>query len=292
MDWTSHDVVHKIRSVTGHQRVGHTGTLDPLATGLLLLCLGKATRIAQYLSNMDKTYLATFRLGVTTDTGDARGQVLERKSVDVTPDDIRAIIPFFLGDCEQTPPMFSAVKQNGKRLYQLARAGQTVERPSRTVHISRLDILGFEGSDLLLRTECSKGTYIRSLAVDMGARLGCGAHVHRLEREQIGTFHVRDALTVPEVEILQRKGSLAEALIGLNDALVHLPEIKIDQEQQQRIRHGSAVSLADSCMSHPDRDPREPVRLIGDGDRLLGLGTVEIHANRSAVSVRPFRVFI
>lgn len=289
---TSHDVVQSIRSMTGESRVGHTGTLDPLATGVLLLCLGVATRISQFLSNLDKTYVATIRLGVTTDTWDADGTILEQRPVQITEDDIRDTLPLFVGQIRQTPPMYSAVKHDGVRLYHLARAGHVVERSHRTVHIHGIEILRYAGEDLTVRIRCSKGTYIRSLAADLGTRLGCGAHITALQRERVGTFGVDNSLHLQEIEHLCQERTLSNHIMSINDALSHLPEIRIEKEYQIRIEHGTAVSMNDSPFSEHLRQAREPVRLIGENNRLLGLGTVELDRSQSALSVRPIRVFV
>lgn len=290
--WTSHDVVQKIRRVLGQSRVGHTGTLDPLATGVLLLCLGKATRISQYLSNLDKTYVATIRLGETTDTGDAEGRVVERRVVQVTKKDLQNILPRFRGKVQQIPPMFSAVKQGGKRLYQLARAGSIVERAPRLISVYGIDLLHFEERDLILRIQCSKGTYIRSLAADLGRELGCGGHVTGLQRERVGQFGLEDAYTLSEVEQRHRNNLLSRDVLSINDALGHLPKIRIEKENQLRIEHGTPVSLSSSGFSLDMEYNQVPVRLMGDHDRLLGLGTVELNRVQSALSVRPICVFV
>ena len=289
--WTSHDVVKKVRRITGQSRVGHTGTLDPLATGVLLVCLGTATRISPFLSNLDKTYLATLTLGKITDTWDADGRVLETRPVQVTEREIRETLPLFVGEVQQVPPMYSAVKQDGVRLYQLARAGHVVERARRTVHIFGIDMVRFQGEDLILRVRCSKGTYIRSLAADVGNHLGCGAHISALRREQVDSFSVDRSLELGEIERLVRNHELSRHLISMNNALRHLPEIKIEKDKLTRIQHGTAVSISDSTLSDRCYRAREPVRLVGEGNRLLGLGTIEPDRSQSAVSVQPIRVF-
>ena len=290
--WTSHDVVQRIRRRTGQPRIGHAGTLDPLATGVLLLCLGLATRIVQYLSELDKTYLATFRLGVTTDTGDAQGRVIREQAVSATIRDIQSIVPAFIGVIQQTPPMFSAVKSGGRRLYKLARAGCVVERPSRTVRVYEIDVRRFEGTDLTLLIRCSKGTYIRSLADDLGGRLGCGAHVLHLQRVGVGSFTLDQALSLGEAEELCSKGCLSERMLSMNQALRHLPQITIDRKDQDHIEHGAALPLNRSALLPDLHTFREPIRLIGDGDRLLGLGRIVSDGSRSQIVVQPIRVFV
>jgi tRNA pseudouridine55 synthase len=263
-----------------------------LATGVLLLCLGLATRIVQYLSELDKTYLATFRLGVTTDTGDAQGRVIREQAVSATIRDIQSIVPAFIGVIQQTPPMFSAVKSGGRRLYKLARAGCVVERPSRTVRVYEIDVRRFEGTDLTLLIRCSKGTYIRSLADDLGGRLGCGAHVLHLQRVGVGSFTLDQALSLGEAEELCSKGCLSERMLSMNQALRHLPQITIDRKDQDHIEHGAALPLNRSALLPDLHTFREPIRLIGDGDRLLGLGRIVSDGSRSQIVVQPIRVFV
>jgi len=183
---SSNAALQKVRWLFNANKGGHTGSLDPLATGVLPLCLGEATKFSQYLLDADKAYVTEARLGMTTATGDAEGDVLEIKPVNVTLADVEALLPRFTGEIDQVPPMYSALKHEGQPLYKLARAGETIERKARTITISQLKVLGLEGDRLQLEVHCSKGTYIRSLVEDIGAALGCGAHVSALRRIKAG----------------------------------------------------------------------------------------------------------
>lgn len=239
---TSNDALQKARRLFSAAKGGHTGTLDPLATGLLPLCFGEATKFSADLLDADKTYEAILQLGVTTDSGDADGVVLTTAPVDVSEADVLAILPRFLGDIQQIPPMHSALKRNGRPLYELARKGIEVEREPRAVTIHGIDMLGLEGDTLTLRVSCSKGTYIRVLATDIGALLGCGAHLKGLRRTRVGDLDLENAVTLAELEALDeaaRAGRLQPV-----DALVSsLPVISVEGEAEQRFRHGNPVDL-------------------------------------------------
>lgn len=193
---SSNAALQKVRWLFNASKGGHTGSLDPLASGVLPLCLGEATKFSQYLLDADKTYITEARLGMTTSTGDAEGEVLEIKPCQVTLAEVQALLPRFTGEIEQIPPMYSALKHDGQPLYKLARAGETVERKPRSVTIRQLTLLGLEGDRLRLQVHCSKGTYIRTLVEDIGAALGCGAHVAELRRVQAGPFDLARAVTL------------------------------------------------------------------------------------------------
>lgn len=241
---TSHDVVDYLRRLSGQKRVGHTGTLDPAAAGVLLVCLGRATRIAGFLAEENKVYRAELTLGITTDTGDATGQVLEVVSAaGMTWEMVAAALQSFVGDYMQVPPMVSAVRVGGRRLYELARAGRTVPRPPRRVRIHRIEAVhtaGWGGNHprVLVEVECGKGTYVRSLAVDLGARLGCGAHVSFLLRTAVGRFTVAGSHTLEELAGLAARGRLERAVIPINRALSHLPAIALRPGAVAAVRHG------------------------------------------------------
>ncbi len=239
---TSNDALQKARRLFSAAKGGHTGTLDPLATGLLPLCFGEATKFSADLLDADKTYEAILQLGVTTDSGDADGVVLTTAPVNVSESDVLAVLPRFLGDIQQIPPMHSALKRNGRPLYELARKGIEVEREPRAVTIHGIDMLGLEGDTLTLRVSCSKGTYIRVLATDIGALLGCGAHLKGLRRTRVGDLDLENAVTLAELEALEeaaRGGRLQPV-----DALVSsLPVISVEGEAEQRFRHGNPVDL-------------------------------------------------
>ena len=235
---TSHDVVNRVRRVCGLRRVGHAGTLDPLATGVLLVCLGRATRLLEYLSGQPKMYVATVRLGQTTNTYDAEGEVLEERSFEhIPPTLFEDMLADFRGDISQRPPIYSAIKKGGQPLYKLARQGVTVEVPLREVTIYELTLVDWDLPYVTIRVACSTGTYIRSLAHDMGEQLGCGGHITALRRMAIGSFHVDKAVTL---EALSKEG-LSTWLEPLDRAVSHLPRVEVSAEAVMRLFQGQAV---------------------------------------------------
>ena len=195
-DWTSNDVVVKLKGILHERRIGHSGTLDPMATGLLVVFVGRATRAIQFAESDSKRYRAALRLGITTDTQDITGNILEKKNASVTQSELEAVLERFHGEIEQVPPMYSAIQIGGRRLYDIARKGGTVERAARPVTIHELNIAGREGEDWLLDVRCSKGTYIRTLCHDIGRALGCGGCMSALRRTEAGAFRVEEAITI------------------------------------------------------------------------------------------------
>ena len=198
-DWTSHDVVAKLRGILHERRVGHSGTLDPMATGLLTVFVGRATRAVQFAETHNKRYVASLRCGYSTETQDTSGRVTAQTGISPTEAELTDVLPEFTGEISQIPPMYSAIKVSGKKLYELARKGETVERKPRTVNISELSLVGHDGDDFVLSVSCSKGTYIRTLCNDIGERLGCLACMSALRRTNAGPFDVRDAHTLSEI---------------------------------------------------------------------------------------------
>ncbi len=240
---TSHDVVNAVRRLAGMRRVGHAGTLDPLATGVLVLALGAATRLVQFIDNSNKTYRATLRLGETTTTYDADGDLVERCPVTVSQAEVEAALAGFRGDIVQIPPMYSAVKVKGQKLYKLARQGKEIERAARPVTIHRLDVLAWALPDVTIEVVCSAGTYIRSLAYDVGQTLGCGAHLTALSRTAAGEFRLEDSHTLEALDAVAQAGRLAEVLLPPEAALAALPVIVLTPEQEQAVRFGQALTL-------------------------------------------------
>ena len=208
--FTSHDVVAKLRGICGQKKIGHTGTLDPAATGVLPVCLGSGTRLCDMLTDTDKEYVAELLLGVETDTQDTTGRVLATREVNVSREELRAAVFSFAGDYGQVPPMYSALKVNGKKLYELAREGKEVERKARQVKIHEIEILDCSLPVVKLRVACSKGTYIRTLCADIGARLGCGGTMQSLRRTAAGRFRLEDAVTLERVQEKKDQGRLKE----------------------------------------------------------------------------------
>jgi tRNA pseudouridine55 synthase len=241
---TSHDVVAKVRRAFEIRRVGHAGTLDPLATGVLVVCVGTATRLSEYVMASTKSYRATVRLGINTTTYDAEGEITaEQDASHITADDLLATFPQFTGDIEQLPPMYSAVKQDGKKLYELAREGKTVERKSRKVRIDALTLVDYDPATTtaVIDVTCGSGTYIRSLAFDIGEELGVGAHLTGLVRTISGVFHVEDATPL---ETLSNSETPSEHLISAKIALSEHPLVQLNTEQIQELRYGRPIDGA------------------------------------------------
>jgi len=242
---TSFDVVARVRPLVGERRVGHAGTLDPTATGVLLLLIGKATRIQEYLLDMPKTYRVCICLGAVMDTYDASGRIVARSNpANITEAAVRSAAETFVGEIQQVPPPFSAIKIAGKRAYKLARAGETVALAPRPVNIHRIDIRDYTSPLLSLEVECGKGTYLRSLAHDLGAKLGCGGYVDSLERLRIGPFAIEDALTLAELAAKNGPEIQQMASRSLSLALDHLPSVTLDASSCRLILTGRSFSGA------------------------------------------------
>lgn len=285
--WTSHDVVGKVRKLLGGTKVGHAGTLDPNATGVLPILVGRATRIAEYLVDWDKEYRAVLRLGETTDTQDATGQVLTRVDPgEVTEDMLQAVIARFRGVQQQLPPMYSAVKVGGQPLYKAARAGRTVDREARSIVIHQLEIVAVHGRDVTLRVVCSKGTYVRTLCADIGQVLGLGGHLYALERRRVGPLSIEQAVTIEQVAGHLATGTLRRQFISLDQLLFQLPAVVVDAEQAQRVLHGSPISPVG--VGHlPSSPSTVSVRLKDEAGQLLAIGT---HDTGHAGSIRIRKV--
>lgn len=280
--WTSHDVVARARVLLGVAKVGHTGTLDPAATGVLVLCLGKATRIAEYLVNADKEYRAVLRLGVATDTQDATGAVIAEAG-GALPDRaaIEAVMGRFVGQHRQVPPMYSAVKIQGVPLYKSARAGRTVDRPAREYTVRSLKILSVAPTagdtktiDVTFDVVCSKGTYVRTLCADIGEALGVGGHLAGLERRRAGRFGIEDALTLDDLAALAGREAVGTRLHALADVLDDVPVLTLDQRAADGVCHGVAVPAAQVIGMEGQWEAGACVRLQAADGRLLAIGKV------------------
>ena len=262
---TSHDVVRRVRRLLRTRRVGHTGTLDPLATGVLPIAVGEATRIVQFLMEGDKTYRAVLKLGETTTTQDAEGEVLERRPVEgVTAEAVVAAARSFEGVIRQLPPMYSALKKDGVPLYRLARQGIEVERESREVRIDRLQILDVDLPLITLEVDCSKGTYVRTLCHDLGIALGTGAHLVALRRTRSGSFTEADCVAL---ERLETDGTATPPLLSVDEALCGMPALEIDAEAARRLADGIPPALS-SLSAAPGCPEGETVRLMHAGTLL------------------------
>lgn len=295
VDYTSHDVVAKVRRFTGIRRIGHTGTLDPKVTGVLPLCIGRATRIVEYLQELPKTYEADLLVGIATDTEDMTGEVVRRADrVDLTEAQATAAIRSFVGTIEQVPPMYSAVKVGGKRLYELARQGQEVERKPRTVDIYSIDILKLELDRefplIRFRVVCSKGTYIRTLCADIGKALGYPAAMASLVRTASGAIALAQCLTLDEVERLAASGELAAKLLPADQAVRHLPSVVLDAAEAARALHGQTVPMPQQAASDARAaagagvaDGSPPVwRVYGPAGAFVGLFAADAERGRLA----------
>ena len=244
-DWTSTDVVRKLKGVTKVKKIGHGGTLDPIATGVLPVCLGNATRFAEMILLGTKEYRITLRLGVSTNTYDSEGDVTsERDFGSVTQDNVEKALEGFRGKFEQRPPMFSAVKHNGKRLYELARQGIEVERKTRPVEVKRLDLTRWESPEVELEVECSHGFYARTLVHELGEVLGSGAHLSGLIRTRANRFDIKDSHSIEEIQEYADAGKWQELAEPVDFTLQHLPSVRLDPLAAEAVQHGQALSVA------------------------------------------------
>ncbi|MGJ0486511.1 MAG: tRNA pseudouridine(55) synthase TruB [Methylomicrobium sp.] len=274
---SSNQALQEVKRLLNAAKAGHTGSLDPLATGLLPLCFGEATKVSGMMLEDDKRYRVVIRLGVLTDTGDAEGAVLETKPVpEITRPMLDECLQRFTGEIDQVPPMYSALKLNGKKLYELAREGKTVERKARRITIYELKLLDFEGDRLALEVFCSKGTYIRSLAEDIGAHFGCGATVAELRRLQAGMFAIGEAFTIEQLGTMDVQ-QIEALLLKVDAPLQTMPAVELQDLDAGKIRNGQAVTA----------DPSRPgqVRLYHDGV-FLGLGEMRMDGK-----LAPCRLF-
>ena len=283
---TSHDVVARVRNILGERRVGHTGTLDPFATGVLVMLTGRATRLAQYLSGAEKEYEAVIRLGYATDTGDVTGVPVgeshanAQSTQSIREEDIETALASLRGEMEQTPPMYSAKKVSGRKLYELARRGEEVERKPVCVNVSEFEFIAPDGPlltperdgchDLTVRVVCSAGTYIRTLAEDFGRRLGLGAHVASLRRTRAGRFTIAEAFTLERLSELAQSLLIETALISSDAAIAHLPAVDLQDDEVSRTLHGIDMQIEDAAvLEWPDC---QPVRMRNAGGDLIAVG--------------------
>lgn len=271
--WSSNDALIKAKRLLNALKAGHTGTLDPFATGLLPLCFGEATKFSQDLLEADKTYEAVVHLGIVTNTGDTEGEVLSSKPVAVTPAQIEAALQQFRGPIAQVPPMHSALKRDGKPLYEYARAGITLEREARQVTIHQLELLSYEAPFLRIRVMCSKGTYIRVLGEDIGALLGCGAHLQQLRRTGVGALTLQGSVTLDEFIALD-EAQRAQALLPVDGLLTTFPAVLLNDVLTARFLHGQRLALGKEGLTLPATSGRARVYQESNG-RLLGTGLMQ-----------------
>ncbi|MCW8854685.1 MAG: tRNA pseudouridine(55) synthase TruB [Gammaproteobacteria bacterium] len=266
---SSNHALQKVKRLFDAQKAGHTGSLDPLATGMLPICLGEATKVSAFLLDADKTYRFKCQLGTRTATADAEGEVIEiRPFEQVALKDIEKVIPRFIGDIEQIPPMYSALKKDGQRLYELARQGIEVERKPRPVTIYKLDIISFVQGEIELEVQCSKGTYVRTLAEDIGEALGCGAFVTELRRLSVGPY-TGNMISLEQLEQLAEQGfdALDAELLPLDSGIVDWPEVRLDADSAFYVKQGQPVQIAKS--------PTQGWVRIYAGEDFIGLGEIQ-----------------
>jgi tRNA pseudouridine55 synthase len=271
-DISSNDALIAVKRLLNAEKAGHTGTLDPFATGLLPLCFGEATKFAQDLLDADKTYEALLHLGVTTTSADSEGDVLERQSVDIQREQIEVLLPEFSGEQTQIPPMYSALKRDGKPLYEYARAGITLEREARAITIHELKILDYQAPFLRLHVCCSKGTYIRTLGEDIGRALGCGAHLSELRRIAVANLQVSEAITYTALSE-EAENNRTQHLKPVDALITNCPKIILNEQLATRFMHGQRLALGKEGVALPVEQGR--VRVYGEGAQLLGTGQIK-----------------
>ena len=242
--WTSSDVVAKLRGLLHERRIGHSGTLDPMATGLLVVFVGRATRAVEFAESQEKRYLASLRLGLATDTQDITGNRISGEPREISEAELERTLALFRGDIQQIPPMYSAIKVGGKKLYEIARRGGEVERKPRPVHIRELRLLGREGEDWLLDVTCSKGTYIRTLCHDIGQSLGCGGCMSALRRVRVGEFSIENACTLDQVREAADRGEAEKLLLPVDSLFRQDPALSLNARDEKRIRSGGVFPVA------------------------------------------------
>lgn len=242
-DWTSHDVVAKLRGILHERRIGHSGTLDPLATGLLAVFVGRATRAVEFAEADSKEYIAGLRLGIATDTQDISGSIISRCDAIPSRETVICAVNSFVGEIDQLPPMYSAIKVGGKKLYELARRGESVERKSRKISINSIDVIGEDGGDLMLKVSCSKGTYIRTLCHDIGEKLGCGACMSSLRRTAAGVFLIENAHSIEEIQAAAASGDLQNFLLPLDTLFSQYPVLTVNENRTKRLKTGNIINL-------------------------------------------------
>lgn len=262
--FSSNQALQKAKWLYLAAKAGHTGTLDPLATGLLPLCFGEATKFAHFLTDADKTYVATLKLGITTNTGDAEGEILERREVNVSRAQFEIACQLYLGEINQVPPMYSALKHEGKAMYEYARAGIEIERKSRLITIYRITVESFEQDVAVISVTCSKGTYIRTLAEDIGKELDCGAHLIGLRRIATANYKIAQTVTLEQLEAMTPEQREA-ALMSEDSAVLHLPEVILDDDSTFYLQQGQAVWKSGLV-------PQGLLRLYTEQQVFLGLG--------------------
>lgn len=273
--YTSHDAVAKLRGICKQKKIGHTGTLDPDAVGVLPVCLGNATKACDLLTDRKKEYIARLRLGCVTDTQDLSGHILEENAVTVTVKEVREAIASFEGESLQVPPMYSALKINGKKLYELARAGKEVERPARPITVYQLEIMEEEYPEYTIKVVCSKGTYIRTLCHDIGQKLGCGGVMVSLKRTRVGEFEIKDSRKLSELQKLADEGRLTEAVCPVDRLFENLDKLVVKEEGFKALINGNPLKRTDIRQEGMEKskepEEREQFRIYSSGQVFFGI---------------------
>ena len=297
--FTSHDVVAKLRGIVHQKKIGHTGTLDPDATGVLPVCLGKATKLCDIIGDWDKTYEAVLLLGKETDTEDTSGKILEEKEVTVTEEEIQNIIFSFQGTYDQIPPMYSAKKVNGKKLYELARQGIVIERKPCPVTLSSIHIKKIELPYVTFEVTCSKGTYIRSFCRDIGVKAGCGGCMAGLIRTRVSSFRIEEGFTLSEVEEMRDRDTLSEHIIPVDKVFLHLPAVFVKEKGEKLLYNGNPIAVdlyekEPSAERQNANEKQEYIYTVGDRVRVYDshhnfIGIYQLQENQV---LKPYKLFL
>lgn len=286
--FTSHDVVAKMRGILRMKKIGHTGTLDPDAEGVLPICLGQGTKLCDMLTDQTKTYRAGLLLGIETDTQDISGTVTAQYPVLVNPEAVKGAIQSFVGTYHQLPPMYSALKVNGKKLYQLARAGKVVERHTRPVEITDIQIESMAIPRVTFSVSCSKGTYIRTLCHDIGRRLGCGGCMEHLTRVRVGRFGIEESLRLADLERLRNEGRLADVILPVDQMFLHLPAVLTNPEADKPVHNGSPLIITQFNNGQLLKPLPEQIRVYDSQQKFIGIYEYNGQADR----YRPKKMFL
>ncbi|MEX2416111.1 MAG: tRNA pseudouridine(55) synthase TruB [Paenibacillaceae bacterium] len=293
--WTSHDVVARMRRILGVKRIGHTGTLDPAVTGVLPICIGRATRLVEYIQDLPKEYEAILTIGYSTDTEDSSGTVTEtiEHEIVLTGEQVELVLQQFTGLIHQIPPMYSALKHNGRKLYELAREGIEIERKSREVMIHQIEMLNYDHSDQFpkvhIRVSCSKGTYIRTLCVDIGRKLGLPAVMSGLVRTATGGITLDKCFTLEEVQHHMEQGTIETVFLPIDEAISHIPAIVLEQSLINRALYGQMITVPERCIVDCKLDKLEQsIRLYNESNTFLGIFSLNIQS----LLLTPVKVFL
>ncbi|GMQ56957.1 tRNA pseudouridine(55) synthase TruB [Vallitalea sediminicola] len=287
--YTSFDVVAILRRKLKIKKVGHTGTLDPEAEGVLPVCIGKATKVADYITDTTKTYLATMTLGIETDTEDHTGEVISKKEVTSSKEQIEEAVNSFIGDYSQVPPMYSALKVNGKRLYKLARQGKTIERKARNIYIYNIDIIKIDGNNIDMKVECSKGTYIRTLCADIGTKLGCGAHMSKLIRTKSSLFSINSSIKLEEVDYYIENNKLNEIVTSIDQVFPNYSKLVIHSRYDKFLYNGNKLKV-ESIKGNEDIINQMQYRIYDENNNFIGVYQSMIKDEN--MILKPIKLFL